>query len=410
MRYILLFLLTLNLYSFDAVLDIEKDVETKATISLMEDGSTAGSTVNHSKMFNVLLNDLKISGHFEVDTQLRRGGFDDTLLPVELHSREYLLKYKYGATGTTLSVKLIRVADSFMVFQNNYSVNAMARYPFLAHNAVVEFNSVLGFEDISWMKRNILFSKYTGSRKSEIWIADYTLSFASVILRGGLNLFPKWANSAQSAFYYTSYNHAIPTLYKVDMNSGSRRKFIASEGMLVASDVSQDGSRILLTMAPNGQTDIYEFNVNSKSTKRLTTFSGIDVNGKYIGDESQIAFVSDRIGRANIYTKSIGSRSVSRAARYGNNNESCDAFGQHILYSVKEGGSENIYLGSVSSSYVRPLTSNGRNKLPRFSSDGKVILYIKQNGGRNSIGYMNLATKQSALFPMKSGKIQSIDW
>ena len=410
MRYILFFLLTFNLHSFDAVLDIEKDVETKATISLMEDASTAGSSVNHSKMFTVLLNDLKISGHFTVDTKLQRGNFDDPLLPVELHDREYLLKYKYGASGTTLNVKLIRVADSLMVFENSYSVNGIARYPFLAHNAVVEFNSVLGFEDISWMKRNILFSKYTGSRKSEIWIADYTLNFASVILRGGLNLFPKWANSAQSAFYYTSYNLAVPTLYKVDMNSGSRRKVIASEGMLVASDVSQDGSRVLLTMAPNGQTDIYEWNVNSKATKRLTTFSGIDVNGKYIGDESQIAFVSNRIGRANIYTKSIGSRSVSRAARYGNNNSSCDAFGQNILYSVKEGGSENIYLGSVSSSYVRPLTSNGRNTLPRFSADGKVILYIKQNGGRNSIGYMNLATKQSALFPMKSGKIQSIDW
>ena len=410
MKYILFFILTFNLHAFDAVLDIELDVETKATISLMEDSATSGSTVNHSKLFSILLTDLKISGHFTVDNQLRKGNFDDTLVPVEFHDREYLLKYRYAASGTKLNVKLIRVADSFMVFQNNYSVNEMSRYPFLAHNAVVEFNSVLGFEDISWMKRNILFAKYTSSRKSEIWIADYTLNFASVILRGGLNLFPKWANLAQSAFYYTSYNLALPTLYKVDMNSGSRRKVVASEGMLVASDVSRDGSRVLLTMAPNGQPDIYEFDVNSKSTKRLTTFSGIDVNGKYIGDESQIAFVSDRVGRANIYTKSIGSRSVSRAAHYGNNNSSCDAFGRNLLYSVKEGASSNIYLGSVSSSYVRPLTSNGNNQLPRFSSDGKVILYIKQNGGRNSIGYMNLATKQSALFPMKSGKIQSIDW
>lgn len=410
MRYILFFLLTLNLHSFDAVLNIEKDVETKATLSLMEDSASAGSTVNHSKIFTLLVNDLQMSGHFIVDKQLRRGSFEDGFIPPELHDREYLLKYKYASSGTTLSVKLIRVADGLMVFQNNYSVNAMARYPFLAHNAVVELNSVLGFEDISWMKRNILFSKYTGSGTSEIWIADYTLNFSAVILRGGLNLFPKWANSSQTAFYYTSYNLAVPTLYKVDMGSGSRKKVIASQGMLVASDVSQDGSRVLLTMAPNGQTDIYELNVNNGSTKRLTTFTGIDVNGKYIGDESQIAFVSNRIGRANIYTKAIGSRSVSRAARYGNNNDSCDAFGQHLLYSVKEGGSANIYLGSVSSSYVRPLTSNGQNKLPRFSTDGKVILYIKQNGGRNSIGYMNLATKQSALFSMKSGKIQSIDW
>ncbi len=410
MRYILLFLLTLNLYSFDAVLSIEKDVESKATLSLLEDSSSAGSSANHSKLFKLLLTDLKMSGHFVVDTQLRRASFDDALLPVELHDREYLLKYSYARNATQLKVKLIRTADSTVMFQNAYSINVAGRYPFLAHNAIVDINKALGYEDISWMKRNILFSKYTSSGKSEIWIADYTLSFSSLLVRGGLNLFPKWANSNQSAFYYTSYNDTLPTLYKVSMSSGKRKRVISSQGMLVASDVSADGSKILLTMAPNGQPDIYEYNVNSGSKKRLTHFRGIDVNGKYLGDESRIAFVSDRVGRANIYTKSIGSRSVSRAAHYGNDNSSCDASGQYLLYSVREGGSNNIYLGSANSSYVRPLTSSGKNRLPRFSTDGKVILYIKKNGGRNLIGYMNLATKQSALFKMQSGKIQSIDW
>ena len=410
MRYILFFLLTLNLYSFDAVLNIEKDVESKATLSLVEDSATAGSSGNHSKMFNLLLNDIKMSGHFEVDETLRRAAFTDGMLPVELHDREYLLKYAYSRSGTNLQVKLVRVADNNVMYQNNYSVNTSARYPFLAHNAIVEVNRALGYEDISWMKRNIIFSKYTSSRKSEIWIADYTLTFSSVLVRGGLNLFPKWANPSQSAFYYTSYNEKLPTLYKVSMSSGSRQKILTSEGMLVASDVSADGSKVLLTMAPNGQPDIYEMNANSGSKKRLTSFRGIDVNGKYLADESRIAFVSDRTGRANIYTKSIGSSSVSKAAHYGNNNSSCDAFGHNLLYTVKEGSATNVYLGSASSSYVRPLTSSGKNKLPRFSTDGKVILYIKSNGGSNSIGYMNLATNQSALFNMQSGKIQSIDW
>lgn len=413
MKYILFVILTLNLYSdtgFDAELSIEKDVDSKATLSLVEDTASRGSTANHAKMFNLLLTDLKMSGHFNVDQALSHASFDDGMLPVELHDREYLLKYSYGTSGTNLRVKLVRVSDNTVVFQNNYTVNIAGRYPFLSHNAIVEINNVLGYDDISWMKRNILFSKYAGSRKSEVWIADYTLSFASVLVRGGLNLFPKWANPTQSAFYYTSYNGAFPTLYKVDMNSGSRKKIVSSEGMLVASDVSQNGSKILLTMAPNGQPDIYEYAVNSGSKKRLTTFSGIDVNGKYLGDESRIAFVSDRVGGANIYTKSIGSSSVSKAAHHGSNNSSCDASGENILYSVREGNANNIYLGSVNSSYIRPLTSNGSNQLPRFSVDGKVILYIKQSGGGNSIGYMNLATKQSALFNMQSGKIQSIDW
>ncbi|HHH19112.1 MAG TPA: Tol-Pal system protein TolB [Campylobacterales bacterium] len=404
------FLLTLNLLAFDAVLNIEKDVEAKASLSLVEDMATAGSSAYHQKMFSLLLNDLKMSGHFNVDPQLRRASFADGMILPELHDREYLLKYSYAGSGTTLDVKLLRVYDNQVVFQKGYRVNAPARFPFLAHNAIVDINNALGFEDISWMNRYILFSKYTSSRNSEIWIADYTLQFASPIARGGLNLFPKWANAQQSAFYYTSYNGALPTLYRVEMSNGARTKIVSSQGMLVCSDVSRDGSRLLLTMAPDGQPDIYEYRVNSGSKNRLTHFGGIDVNGKYIGDESRIVFVSDRVGRANIYTKPIGSSLVTKAAHYGYNNSSCDAYDQYLLYSVREGGSNNIYLGSVNSTYVRPLTSNGSNNFPRFSTDGRVILYIKQSGGANTIGYLNLATKQSALYPMQSGSIQSIDW
>jgi len=409
MRLILFFLLTFNLFAVDAELTIEKDVDSKASISVIEDENSAGSSRFHQKMFNLLINDLKMSGHFNIDTNYHKGSFDDVMIAPELHDREYLLKYNYSPSGDKLDIKLVQVYDNSVLLQKGYSVNSAKRYPFLAHNAIVDINNALNYEDISWMKRHLIFSKYIAPRKSEIWVADYTLSFANVIVRGGLNLFPKWANQNQTAFYYTSYNSLLPTLYRIDMSTGNRKKIISSEGMLVCSDVSRDGTRLLLTMAPHGQTDIYEYTIGG-GTKRLTKFGGIDVNGKYIGDESKIVFVSNRMGRPNIYTKAIGSSSVSKVPQYGNYNSSCDAFDKYILYSVKEGKSVNIYLGSVYSSYVRPLTSNGINQLPRFSSNGRVVLYIKKIGGKNSIGYMNLATKDTALYPMISGKIQSIDW
>jgi len=409
MRLILFFLLTLNLFAVDAELTIEKDVASKASISIIEDENSAGSSKFHPKMFHLLINDLKISGHFNVDTNYHKGSFENVMIAPELHDREYLLKYSYAPTGDKLNIKLIQTIDNTILLQKGYSINSAERYPFLAHNAIVDINNILNYEDISWMKRHLIFSKYTASRKSEIWVADYTLSFATVIIRGGLNLFPKWANQNQTAFYYTSYNNLLPTLYRIDMKTGNKTKIISSEGMLVCSDVSHNGKRLLLTMAPNGQTDIYEYTIG-KGTKRLTRFGGIDVNAKYIGDESRIVFVSNRMGRPNIYTKAIGSNDVSKVPQYGNNNSSCDAFEQYILYSVKEGKAVNIYLGSIYSSYIRPLTSNGINQLPRFSNNGRVVLYIKTIGRKNSIGYINLATKDSALYPMINGKIQSIDW
>jgi len=409
LRFILFFLLTINIFAVDAQLTIEKDVDSKASISIIEDDMSANTSRFHKKMFELLINDMKLSGHFNVDSSYNKGGFDNLLIPPHLHDKEYILKYNFSPTGDRLSIKLIQVADNNTIFEKNYSVNRAQRFPFLAHNAIIDINKALGYEDIPWMKRYIIFSKYTAPRKSEIWIADYTLTFSSPIVRGGLNLFPKWANQNQSAFYYTSYNKLLPTLYRIDMQTGNKKKIISSQGMLVCSDVSKDGQRLLLTMAPNGQPDIYQYTLGN-GLKRLTKFGGIDVNAKYVGDESQIVFVSNRMGRANIYLKSIGYDAVSKVPQYGNYNSSCDVYDKYIIYSVKEGGDTNIYLGSIYSSYVRPLTSNGKNQLPRFSNDGKVVLYIKQNRGKNSIGYMNLATKSNMLYPMTSGRIQSIDW
>jgi len=94
-------------------------------------------------------------------------------------------------------------------------------------------------------------------------------------------------------------------------------------------------------------------------------------------------------------------------AIYGSNNSSCDAFDRYIIYSVKESGNTNIYLGSLYNSYIRPLTDSGVNIFPRFSQNGRVVLYIKQRGDNNSIEYINLSTKDSKLYPMVNGQIQS---
>ena len=56
---------------------IEKDVENRARIALYD-----GSASQNTKVFNILLSDLKISGHFLPDTTHRQGDISsDYILP-----------------------------------------------------------------------------------------------------------------------------------------------------------------------------------------------------------------------------------------------------------------------------------------------------------------------------------------
>ena len=412
LRYFLFLFLSLNLYGVDVTLKIEKDVEQRARIALVD----ASPAVN-TKFFKILLSDLKISGHFLADSTHNKGDLDSNFLLPALKSKEYVLKYALSQqAGTKLLIRLVKASDSTEIFKKSYAIPTRNKMPFLAHKAISDINNVLKYPDISWINRYVIFSRYTTPKHSEILLADYTFTYKKVIIKGGLNLFPKWADKGQKSFYYSSYTGLIPTLYKINIYSGAKQKIASSEGMLVCSDVSKNGSKLLLTMAPEGQADIYELNLATKKKRRITKFNGIDVNGKYIDDESRITFISNRLGYANVFKKGIDSGAVSQIVYHGRNNNAVDAYDDKIVYSSRESKKRfghntfNLYLTSSKGGETRPLTTTGTNQFPRFSADGSVIQFIQHRGRGSSIGYINLNSHQSLLFPLSGRKIQSIDW
>ncbi len=402
----------MHLFAVDATLTIEKDVEQRAHIAVVD-----GSSFPNEKVFKIFLSDLKISGHFLPNAEYRQGDFEGGVTDPALKAQEYVLKYRFSETsGSSLTVRLLQASDGKMMFKKRYAIASTRKMPFLVHKAVSDVNDVLRYSDIGWINRYVVFARYTAARRSEIVLADYTFTYQKAIIRGGLNLFPKWADSSQQAFYYTSYHETVPTLYKLNIYTGERTKIAASEGMMVCSDVSKDGKRLLLTMAPDGQPDIYELNLATGKKRRVTFFNGIDVGGKYLGNEQQIVFVSNRLGYANIFKKSLSGSAVSQAVYHGRNNNAVDASGNKIVYASRESSSAfgnntfNLYLTSSTRTDSRPLTTTGSNQYPRFSGDGAVVLYIKRTEGGLYAGYINLQSKQSVLFPVMGRGLQSIDW
>jgi TolB protein len=410
--YILVGLFCTSTFAVDATLKISKDVEQRARISLVD-----SSVTQEDKIFDLFTSDFKISGHFLPDKIHHKGDIKTNFIAPMLKNQEYILKYVLSQnSGSKLLIRLFKASDGTQIFKKSYAIPGTRKMPFLIHKAVSDVNAILKYPNISWLNRYVVYATYTAPGRSEIHLADYTFSYRKTIIRGGLNLFPKWADTKQRSIYYTSYNSTYPTLYKLDIYNGSKSKVVSSEGMLVCSDVSKDGSKILLTMAPEGQADIYEFSLANKTQKKVTHFKGIDVNGRYMENEAQILFISNRLGYANVFKKSINSPATSQVVYHGRNNNACDTKGDKIVYASRESNNAfgnntfNLYLASASNSTTRPITTMGSNQFPRFSIDGAVVLFLKQKGRSTSIGYTNLTSFQSLLFPFNGNKIQSIDW
>ncbi|MEA1915233.1 MAG: Tol-Pal system protein TolB [Campylobacterota bacterium] len=403
-----------SLFAIDATMEIIKKATNLPIVAITVSNQSIDQNIS-AKMKKMIIQDLAVSGHFNVsDVQFSASHMqlpDFTTLK-EANVDLFLIINGYEELGKlNLNYKLFDLNAQSMVLNKQISTNKRNRYPFLAHKASIGINQYFDAPSIDWMDKFVIFSRYTAAKKSEIVIADYTLTYQKVVIKGGLNLFPKWATAAQKSFYYTTYNKFLPTVLNYNIYTGKKKYITKSDGMIVCSDVSQDGTKLLLTMAPNAQPDIYEFNTKTKKAKRLTRYSGIDVGAQYVENDTKFVFVSDRLGKPNIFAKGVGSRAIERLVYHGKNNNSATTYKDYIVYTSKEGaGIFNLNLISTQSDFLRPLTMTGKNQFPKFSADGETIIFTKEVNGRSSLGIIRLNYNKSFLFPLKSGKLQSIDW
>ncbi|EGK8068981.1 Tol-Pal system protein TolB [Campylobacter upsaliensis] len=402
MRKILLVFLAIfsAVWAEDPVIDVVNQGVVLPKIIVKDNSNLSDANLKRS-FYNMIVNDLKVSSNFEVVDE----GSENS---------NYTFEYALAKNGENLSLNIKIKAGGVEKANQDYTLNKVEQYPFLAHKGVKDSVQFLGLAPVEWMDHKILIARTNSSKRSQIIMADYTLTYQRVIVDGGLNLFPKWANKEQTMFYYTAYDHDKPTLFRFDLTNNKASKILSSGGMVVASDVNKKGDKILVTMAPQDQPDVYLYDLNSKNLSKLTNYSGIDVNANFIGeDESKVVFVSDRLGYPNIFIQNLGSTSAEQAVFHGRNNSAVSTYKDFLVYSSREpkqAGVFNIYLMSIKSDYIRQLSANGKNLFPRFSSDGGSIVFIKHLGNQSALGVIRVNANKTFYFPLKVGKIQSIDW
>ncbi|MDA3057480.1 Tol-Pal system protein TolB [Campylobacter sp. VBCF_05 NA6] len=410
----LIFAFCMAVFAADATTTITNEGVSLPRI-VVQNASNLSNAEFNNKFFKLMVGDLKVGATFDVSDEYLVSDYNGDANS-NLGELGAALIVRYAVSDKTspmnLKAKVIEAGTGRVMYEKSFSLSNAEKYPFLAHMAVSEIVKELGYSDVDWMKEMILLSRYTSTKESEIMVADYTLTYQKVVLRGGLNIFPKWASAAQNEFYYTYYvNQNTPAIYKYNLSNGSKSKIFTGKGMTIVGDVSSDGRKLLITNAPKDQPDIYLYDIGSGSAKQITDYPGIDVNGNFIDGDSRVAFVSDRLGYPNIFATSINGGNVTQMVYHGKNNNSISTNGNYIVYSSRDGsGSFNIYMISTQTDMIRQLTSGGKNMFPRFSSDGGSVMYIKQAGGGSSVGIIRVNENKSFQFPLKIGQIQSVDW
>lgn len=418
--FTLFVLVSTLLFSADAELDIVKKSANLPKIEISVAPSAMDKLLT-SKVKKMIEKDLEVSGHFNVidSNNIVDYNFSPDMLQLSNRGTDLFLNIDSSVSsfgGYSVMIKLFDINAKTLVYNRSFSTSKENRYPFLAHRIAIAVNNFLKAPPIDWMDDFVIFSQYKGARKADIIIADYTLTFLTPVIKGGLNIFPKWSDKKKGDFYYTSYDGGIPTLIKTNLYTRKRETIMTSEGMLVASDVNEDGSKVLITASPEYQPDIYLYDTKRKNKIRLTTYKGIDVGAHFVENDTKIVFVSDRLKYPNIFAKKLGSRGVERLVFHGRNNSSATTYKDFVVYTSRDRNNEfgnqtfNLYLMSTKTDFLKRLTSNGSNQFPKFSKDGESIIFLKTVNNRSSINIIRLNHNRIFPFPLANGKIQSIDW
>ena len=402
------------LWGADATIEVRKSVDSLPSIAV-EDASSDYNDGLSKRFFRVLVSDLNVLSIFNVDRDYTKAGFGDENV-ADVHKEiDYVVRYQLVDDNGVMVVNVNLINNDKVMHQLNYRIKNSKQYVFMVHTIAASINDFMGADPVDWMKEKVIISRTTGPGTSEILITDYTLSYQFSLKRSGLNVFPKWADRTKKYFYYTNLSSGSPELRKHGVYDNSDVLVLTSDGMLVCSDVSDDGKKLLLTMAPKGQPDIYEYDVASKKTKRITKYSGIDVNAQYMAD-GKVAFISNRLGYPNVFSKKINSQATEQMVYVGKSNSACTAHNDYIIYKARESSNAfsnntfNLHLISTKTDFIRRLTVTGINEHPMFSSDGGTVVFVKRYKNQSSIGVIRLNQNKNYLFPLKGGSIQSIDW
>lgn len=391
-----IFIFFASVFAVDATMVVSNEALSLPKLKIVD--KTGNINQGLKSNFNMVLkSDFKVSAAYEV---------------IENDIYDFVFEYNLLQNQSTLTINgTLKDKSGKQIYNKSLSSNDISDYVFLSHNYIADFAKDMNFDDLSWMRQKIIFAKKISAKRSSIVIADYTLKYQKTIISSGLNLFPKWADNAQSSFYYSDYSNKNIVLYKYDMLTGKKSQILSGNGMLVVTDVSKDGNKFLVTMAPNDQPDIYVYDMTSKNLKRVTDYKGIDVSGKFIKNDNAVVFVSDRLGYPNVFMQNIGSSSVTQMVYQGKNNSSISTYDNYIVYSSREDSATfNLYLMSLDSEYVRQLTANGKNIFPKFSQNGNSILFIKLLGGQSSIAVLRINQNLAFNFALRDGLIHSLDW
>ena len=192
---------------------------------------------------------------------------------------------------------------------------------------------------------------------------------------------PRFSPTLQELVYMAyAEDRSPPRVYLQNVDSGRRELLGNFPGMSFAPRFSPDGTKVVMSISENGQSDIYEMDVRGRALRRLTNTPAIDTSPCYSNDGTQIVFNSDRGGSQQLYVMSAGGGGERRIS-FGEGRYATPVWsprGDWIAFTKITAGAFGIGVMRTDGGGERMLASGFLVEGPTWAPNGRVLAFFRQ--------------------------------
>lgn len=387
---------------------------------LQVQGAAAGAQKVGAELFNVIINNLTVSGYFQFmpqsafvedtsKTGLRPAPADPNGFRFQSWtalSTDFLIRGGFSVAGgkINLEIYVYHVPKADLVMGKKYSGPAGSARQ-MAHKFSNDLLKALTDKEGPFLSRIVVSSDRGGNGWREIYLMDWDAANPEKITNHrSLTMSPAWSHDGKKIAYTATVqrqrgaprNH---DLFLYDIATKSRRIISFRKGMNSGASFAPDGRHLYLTISQTVSPDIYRMTFDGDLALRLTKGpnDAMNVEPTVSPDGSKIAFSSDRSGKTMIFTMNSDGTNVKRLTHAGQFNASpaWSPDGKKIAFAGYEKDHFDIFVMNADGTGMIRLTKatkpNGRmanNEDPTFSPDGRFVAYTSDRSGSKQI-YMS---------------------
>jgi TolB protein len=204
-------------------------------------------------------------------------------------------------------------------------------------------------------------------------------------------LTPRFAPDQRTITFMTYQGNRQPRVMVYEIETGRVRPLVEQPYMTFAPRYAPDSSRIIFSMAINGNTDIYTIPVAGGTPTRLTNTAGIDTGGSYSPDGRRITFESDRSGNQQIYVMDADGSNQRRISFGGGGYATPVWSPRGDLIAFTRTGSFQIGVMAPDGSGARILTSGVYAEGPSWAPNGRAIMFTR-GASQGQLWYVDVAS------------------